>query len=125
MIEEHEWTDGTAAHMRQRAPHRKPVEIDRARHDHRFERVAGVAVSGRRVLAREKAHWGYLFVGGVGSWCVSCMSEAVDRKSNALRQAEFADRQCLISRGSSRECERRGSHLVVTASQGRSGGFDP
>src|SRR2546421_12904299 len=56
MIEEHERPDRAAAHMRQRPAHGESIEVDRTRDNHGFERVTGVAVAGRRVFPREKAH---------------------------------------------------------------------
>src|SRR5436190_21826235 len=56
MIEEYERPDGAAQRMRQRTADRESVEIDRARDDHRFERVAGIPVTGRRVFSGEETH---------------------------------------------------------------------
>ena len=57
MVEEHERPDGAARAVRQRPAHRKALaQIDAARHDHGFQRIAGVAVARRGVLAGKKAH---------------------------------------------------------------------
>src|ERR1051325_9588686 len=56
MVEEDERSDRAPVRVRQRAPHREAIEVDRARNHHRFERVAGETVAGGRVLAGEKAH---------------------------------------------------------------------
>ena len=57
MIEEDERTDSPASGMRQRPPHRKSIaEIDAAGNHDDFERVAGITIARRRVLAAKKTH---------------------------------------------------------------------
>jgi hypothetical protein len=56
VVEEDERPDGAAAHMRQRAPHGKSVQVDAARDDDHFQCVTGVAIACRRILAGEKTH---------------------------------------------------------------------
>ena len=63
MIEKHERPDRAPAHVRQRAAHRKPIQINAARDDDDLQRVAGVAVARSRVLAGEKTHGSGLFDG--------------------------------------------------------------
>ncbi len=57
MVEEDERPDHARARRRQRAPHRKAVaEIDRARHHHLRDGVAGIGVARLRILAGKETH---------------------------------------------------------------------
>ncbi len=57
MVEEHERPDGAAQRMRQRTADREALpEIDAARNNDDIQRIAGVAIAGRGVLAGKKAH---------------------------------------------------------------------
>ena len=56
MIEKDERPDRPPAAVRQRAAHRKAIQINAARHHHGFERIAGITVARGRILARKKTH---------------------------------------------------------------------
>jgi hypothetical protein len=57
MIEEDEGPDHLALAVRQRAPHFKSIaEVAGARHDHQFQRVAGMRVAEDRIVGGNPAH---------------------------------------------------------------------
>ena len=56
LVEEDEGSDHLALAMRQRAAHLETAEITRPRHDHEFERIAGVLVAKHRVPGRQPTH---------------------------------------------------------------------
>src|SRR5438309_296889 len=91
VIEEHERTHRAAARMRQCPAHREAVEIDRTRHHHGFEGIAGETIAGGRVLAGEKAHGTPPMQAlDASRLCRSGRSQS----QTIMRQAEFACPQC-------------------------------
>src|SRR5205807_3623231 len=60
MIEEDERPDHASPRRGQRAPHREPAEVDRARHDHQLDCVAAERVAEDGILRGEEAHDGLL-----------------------------------------------------------------
>src|SRR6185369_613623 len=58
MVEEDEWTHHARLRRRQRAAHLNVAEVHRPRNNHACNRITGVSVAGRRVLAAKEAHEG-------------------------------------------------------------------
>src|SRR6185437_5101699 len=57
MVKENEWSDHARARRRQSAADRETIaEIDRARHHHVGDGLAGIGIAGLRVFAGEKTH---------------------------------------------------------------------
>ena len=56
VVEEDERPDHAALRRGQGASHRESPDVAGARHDHAFERVAGMCVAGKRILSGKEAH---------------------------------------------------------------------